>query len=224
MRGFGAISLAILLAVPPAAALPAAGPPQSSGTTTEVDRILARIENDIITANDVRELARYQELVEGKARDDAAILHELIDQWVVTTAARQANFPEPEESEVTKQLDGLEKRFASPEAFQARLRQVGLTEAGLRRIVARQLYLTRYLDYRFRAGVQVRRQQIENYYNRELAPKLRAEGKAVPPLADVRREIRALLVERGIARQTDEWLKETEAHLEIQLPSAEKQP
>jgi hypothetical protein len=222
MRGFGAISLAVLLAMPVAAALPTAAAPQAR--TTEVDRILARIENDIITASDVRELARYQELVEGKAKDDAAILRELIDQWVVATAARQSNFAKPDESEVTQQLDRIAKRFGSPQAFQARLRQVGLTEAGLRRIVARQLYLTRYLDYRFRAGVQVDRPKVENYYNQELVPKLRAEGKAVPPLAEVHGEIRELLVQRGIEKQTDQWLKEAEAHLQVHLSSAEKQP
>jgi hypothetical protein len=216
MRSLGTIGLAVLLAAPAAAA------PRPQ--TAVVDRILARIENDIITASDVRELARYQELVEGKAKNDAAILHELIDQWVVETAARQANYPKPEENEVTKQLDQLEKRFGSPQAFQARLRQVGLSKAGLRRIVARQLYLTRYLDYRFRAGVRVDRQEIEKYYNQELTPKLRAEGKAVPPLAEVRREIHELLVQRDIEQQTEEWLKETEAHLKVHLLPAEKQP
>jgi len=216
MRTLSTCLLAVLLAAPAAAG------PQAQ--TSLVDRILARIQNDIITASEVRELERYQELVEGKAKSDAAAMRELIEQWVVGSAAQQANFPKPEEKDVTEEINRLEKLFGSPQAFQARLRQVGLSEADLRRLVARQIYLTRYVDYRFRTAIQVDREQIEKYYNQELAPKLRAEGKAVPPLADVRREIRELLVQRGIAQQTAQWLKDAEARLKIHLVPAEKQP
>ncbi len=222
MRARGTICLAILLAAPVLAAPSAQS--VAPVKTSVVDRIMVRIENDIVTESDVRELQRYQELIEGKAKSDSSALHELIDQWVVGNAAKQANFPPPSQTEVSKEVGEIEKRFGSPEAFRERLRQVGLTETDLRRLVARQIYLTRYVDYRFRMGVQVDRAEVEKYYNEELASKLRAAGKAVPPLSEVRRQIRELLVQRGLAQQTEQWLKETEARLNIHLVPAEKQP
>ena len=39
-----------------------------------IDRIVARIESDVILASDIRLLSRYQLLVEGKAESDAEIL------------------------------------------------------------------------------------------------------------------------------------------------------
>jgi len=62
----------------------ATAPPQSARV---VDRIVARIEDDIILQSQVRELAAFQELIEGRAESDDQILSELIEQWVVQTEA-----------------------------------------------------------------------------------------------------------------------------------------
>ncbi len=48
-----------------------------------VDRIVGRVENDIILLSDVKELKEYQELVNGKSESDSAIVDRLIDQWIV---------------------------------------------------------------------------------------------------------------------------------------------
>src|SRR5215467_10967018 len=55
-----------------------------------IDRIVARVENDVILLSDVRLLARYQLLVDGKSESDAEILDRLIDQWIVRTEATVA--------------------------------------------------------------------------------------------------------------------------------------
>ena len=58
-----------------------------------VDRIVARIEDDIITQSEVRELAAYQQLIDGQAESDDRLLSELIEQWVVNNEATAAHFP-----------------------------------------------------------------------------------------------------------------------------------
>jgi len=186
-----------------------------------VDRIVARIEDDIITLSEVRELGRYQQLVEGRAGSDDRLLAELIDQWIVNSEATAARFPRPIEPEVNRELDGLEKQFASPEAYRARLRELGLS-AAVRRIVERQLYLVRYLDYKFRPAAQVDAEAIEKYYREQLTPQLTAVGQTVPPLDSVEDEIRELLTERQIGERTSRWLDETRSRLKIELPAQAK--
>jgi hypothetical protein len=70
-----------------------------------IDRIAARIENDVILLSDVRLLSRYQLLVEGKSEDDAQILNRLIDQWIVrneaTVARRRTTTKRGESSRVS---------------------------------------------------------------------------------------------------------------------------
>jgi parvulin-like peptidyl-prolyl isomerase len=193
-----------------------AGAPLTPSAQQVVDRIVARIEDDIITLSEVRELGRYQQLVQGSSEDDDRLLAELIDQWIVNSEATAARFPRPIEAEVNRELDRLEKQFASPEAYRARLQELGLS-ATVRRIVERQLYLVRYLDYKFRPTSQVDAEAIEKYYREQLTPQLTARGQTVPPLESVEDEIRELLTERQISERASRWLDETRSRLKIEL-------
>ena len=85
-------------------------PPQSARV---VDRIVARIEGDIILESQVRELGAFQELIEGHAESDDKLLEELIEQWVVETEATASHFPQPAQSEVDRELARLKGQFAN---------------------------------------------------------------------------------------------------------------
>ncbi len=187
-----------------------------------VDRIVARVEDDIITLSEVRELGRYQQLVQGRSDSDDPLLAQLINQWIVNTEATAARFPRPTETEVNGQLDRLGKQFPSAEAYYSRLRELGLTAAGVRRLVGRQLYLARYLDYKFRPVAQVEASAIEKYYREQLVPTLSARGQTVPPLENVQEQIRELLVEREISERADRWLQETRSRLKIEFGTTGK--
>src|SRR6202011_514006 len=117
--------------------------------------IAARVEGDIILLSEVRTLSRYQILVDGKAESDAAILDRLIDQWIARNEAETARLPHPTAAESTHGVEHLQASFASPEEYQARKKQAGLSDKEIQRMVAEQLYLSDYLDSRFRPAVQV---------------------------------------------------------------------
>ncbi len=87
----------------------------------------------------------------------------------------------------------------------------------VRRMVARQIYLARYLDYKFRPSVQVDDPAIEMYYNKELVPALAAKNQTPPPLDNVREEIREVLVQRGITERASSWFEETKSRLNIEI-------
>src|ERR1700756_2985129 len=93
-----------------------------------LDQIAARVEKDIILLSEVRTLSRYQMLVDGKAESDAAILDRLIDQWIVRNEADTARFPHPSELEIAHGVEHLQASFASPDEYQARKIQSGLTD------------------------------------------------------------------------------------------------
>jgi hypothetical protein len=100
----------------------AARAPQAFGGRTAlpqsarvVDRIVARIEGDIILQSQLRELGALQQLIDGRAESDEKLLDELIEQWVVQTEATGAHFPQPAQSEVDRELQRLQANFGSPE-------------------------------------------------------------------------------------------------------------
>ncbi len=182
-----------------------------------MDRIVARIEDDILTLSEVRELGRYQQLVDGRAASDDRLLAQLIEQWIVNTEASAARYPRPTEAEVDRELERLRRQFASPEIYGERLQRLGLSAAVVRRLVERQIYLARYLDYKFRPAAQLGAAVIEKYYAEELAPSLAARGQAAPALETVQDQIRELLMQREISRRAAQWLEETRSRLKIEL-------
>lgn len=182
-----------------------------------IDGIVVRIEDDIITESDARELESFQQLVNGRARSRAEVIDELLDQWIVQTEAATARFPQPSAARVDAQFAQLEKQFSSPEAFRTRLSELGLTEKAVRRLLEKQFYLTRFLDYRFRPTAQVDQKRIEAYYHGEFASQLESQNQALPPLDSVQARIRELLTEHDINERSTQWLQETKAHLRIDI-------
>jgi parvulin-like peptidyl-prolyl isomerase len=193
-------------------------------TTRVVDHIVARIEGDIILQSQVRQLGAFQQLIEGRAETDDKLLEELIEQWVVETEASAAHFPEPAQSEVDRELKRLQEHFASPEKYAARLKEQGLSSADVRQLLSRQIYVERYLDYKFRPSVQVEPADIEAYYRKELLPELSKKNQPAPARAAVEEKIRELLVQRGISDLTAKWLDETKSRLKIEIEPAGGKP
>jgi len=181
-----------------------------------VDRIVARVENDIILQSDVRELKEYQELVDGKSESENTILDRLIDQWIVRSEAELSRFPEPKDEEIDRGVSRVAKSFGSPEEYEARKKQSGLNDAEVRKIVAAQLYLSNYLDSRFRPSVQIDEKAIVDFYQNAVVPKAKARGQEAPTLDDARDIIQEALVQSDINDQADRWLKESRARLHVQ--------
>jgi len=181
-----------------------------------LDQIAARVESDVILLSEVRTLSRYQLLANGKSEGDAAILDRLIDQWIVRSEADTARFPHPTDVEIAHGVEHLQASFASPEEYEGRKKQSELSDKEIRRMVAEQLYLSNYLDSRFRPAVQVDAKQVEDFYQQSVVPRAKAHNQAPPPLDASREYIQEALVQRGINDQAEVWLKESRARLHVE--------
>jgi parvulin-like peptidyl-prolyl isomerase len=209
-----AIAVLLVLAT---TALPgvASAVPQQQGRV--VDRIVARVEGDVILLSQVRELAAFQRLVDGRAESDDRLLSELVEQWIVQAEANTSHFPQPSSSEVDREMARLAGRFTTPEAYAAKLRELGLSTTPVRRMLTQQIFLTRYLDDKFRPSVQIEPSQVHTYYQKELLPELAKKHQPVPPETAVEAQIRELLIQREITNRTAKWLDETKGRLRIEI-------
>jgi hypothetical protein len=161
-------------------------------------------------------LSRYQQFLDGKSETDAQILERLIDQWIVRTEANVSRFPQPSDAEIERSVGRVRKSFTSTEEYEARKKQSGLSDAEVREMATAQLYLSNYLDSRFRAGVQIDPKTIEDFYQKSVVPRAKARGQEPPPLEAARDLIQEALVQRGINDQADQWLIESKARLHIE--------
>lgn len=181
-----------------------------------VDRIVARVEKDIILLSDVRELEEYQELVNGKSESESAIVDRLIDQWIVRSEAQLSRFPEPKSEEIDLEVTRVVKSFASPKEYEERKKQSGLNDAEVRKIVTAQLYLNNYLDSRFRPSVQIDEKAVVDFYQNAVVPRAKARGQEPPTLDASRDIIQDALVQSDIDEQAARWLKESRDRLHVQ--------
>jgi parvulin-like peptidyl-prolyl isomerase len=202
-------------------AFAASVPPQSARV---VDRIMARIEGDIILQSQVRELGAFQQLIESHADSDEKLLDELIEQWVVETEATASHFPQPAQSEVDRELTRLKESFANPGQYASRLNELGLSATQIRELLTRQIFVERYIDYKFRPSVQIEPADIDAYYKKELLPDLAKKNQPAPARAAVEEQIRELLLQREISDLTLKWLEDTKSRLKIEIEPAGGKP
>jgi hypothetical protein len=189
-----------------------------------VDRIVARVDSDVITQSEIDELGRFQQLMDGKQQSAEDRLRELVEQWMVNREASFSGYHPPKPEDVQKAYASLQKRFPSPETFAQKLKALGLTPDDVRKMIERQIVLSGYLDYKFRPEVQVNEKDIEDYYRNTLVPELKRKGQPVPPLESVADRIRELLVERGISRLSAEWLDQMRERWKVEKIGGPQSP
>jgi hypothetical protein len=189
-----------------------------------IDRVAARVENDIILVSDIRELARYQMLMEGKSESDAQILDRLIDQWIVRNEATVSRYPQPSDEEVQRSLARLTRTFSSPEEFAERRQQSGLSKEELLATVKSELYLRNYLDTRFRPAIQIEEKDVEGFYKTRVVPRAESRGQAPPTFEAAREFIQEELVQQAIDEQAERWLKESRSRIRVETLLSENKP
>ena len=208
---------ALAAAQPVAAAAQSSSAPSAVATGQTIDGIAARIDTDVITDSEVRELADFQMLVDGSSKSRDELIQELSDQWIVRGEAETARYPRPSDKDVDNAYAQLVAQFPSQEEFDKRCAQAGLTPDAVRRQLSEQLYLSRFLDFRFRPAAEISDADVQKYYDDEFVPQLKAKGEAVPSLDKVQQTIREVLIQRDITDRANQWLDDTRSRLQIDV-------
>ena len=99
----------------------------------------------------------------------------------------------------------IAKRFPTPADLDAALQRVELTPDELRALVKRQLQVEAYVQERFAPLVFVSNDEIDAYYRGTWSQQRRQRGLAIPQLAEVREEIRALLRASRLEQEIEKW-------------------
>ncbi len=122
---------------------------------------------------------------------------------------------------MNREVARIPSSFPNPQAYNQRLAALGLTPETVKRIVAREIYLARYLDYKFRPAVQVDDDDIAKYYREQLVPDAHRQTRDQSVPADqVTEQIRELLVQQGVNERAATWFDETKSRLKIEIEPA----
>ena len=171
------------------------------------DRVVAVVDEEAVLLSDVEEVIGLGLVDRQPGESDEAlqarVLEGLIDHQLRFQAAERFGFGQVPVEDIEQQVDAIRDRFPDPAAFAARLAELGLAEVELRQLVARQLMVLNYVDERLGARVFVSLDDIRTYYDDELVPQLTSQGQPVPPLEEVREQIRQVIKQRRLLDEVE---------------------
>jgi hypothetical protein len=110
-------------------------------------------------------------------------------------------------AEIRKELPACVRlNCASDAGWKAFLASHGLTAERVDSYLRFRLEILRFVEQRFRQGIQITAQEIESYYHDTLLPQY-AVGEATPTLDKVSQRIQEILLQQQVNVLFDEWLE-----------------
>ncbi|HEY8133438.1 MAG TPA: hypothetical protein VII12_16300, partial [Thermoanaerobaculia bacterium] len=162
-----------------------------------IDRIAALVDRQVLTVSEVSQMAeiRFFPRTSGQSEDDYRrfILDSLIAQALRFRDVERFGAEDVSKDSIEARVLQIQKRFASPEEFNAELQRAQLTLDEVRALVKRQLQVEGYIQERFAPMIFVSTDEIESYYRGTWSQQRRQRDLPIPPLAEVQDEIRTLL-------------------------------
>jgi peptidyl-prolyl cis-trans isomerase SurA len=218
---------AVLLALLPDAGRVRAqtAPAASGGKIVVLDRVVAVINGEAILQSDVDEemhfaaLEPFQSDVAGEKGTDTRqfALRRLISRSLIEQQMKeQQQFNiDVSDTDVQKSLDELRSHLPicakynckTIEGWDAFLDVNGLTNDEVIDHWRQRLAILRFIDQRFRTGIRISENSIEDYYAKSVVPVFAQQQQKAPPLKDVSARIQDVLLEQQVNLLLQDWLK-----------------
>jgi hypothetical protein len=202
-----------------------------------LDRVVAVVNNRAILASDLRTEMRMSVLTPaegpGQSVDTAHdALERLISRSLIIQQIRDeeelSTRPTPEEiaarlSELRKELPAcVRAHCVTDEGWKAFLDEQELTQRQVEFYLRSRLELLRFIELRFRQGIQISHDEVQSYYINLLVPQY-LPGQKVPTLDQVAPRIEEILLQQKVNELFSDWLDNLRKQGEIEVldPSLE---
>ena len=200
---------------------PAAKMPEVQGT--ELDRVDAIVNGDLILDSDVDQERRFAALLPyGEAsgaydRDQA--VERLINRDLILQQSKLQPGNEISDAAAEKDLDALRKAIPTCKEFHCEtqvgwdkfLASEGFTEQSLLVLWKQRMEVLAFIEQRFRMGIKVTPDEIKAYYEKTMLP-LYAQQHVTPPTLDtLSKRIEEVLLQQRVSSLLDNWLQSLRA-------------
>ncbi len=207
---------------------------QPASSSIVLDRVVAVVNRRVLLASDLDDEMRLSILEpsnnSSQALTPTQALAKLVSRTLVEEQMRQEDMSsiEPAQKEVESRLHELRTDLpacvrahcSNAAGWSAFLAAQGLTEQRVEAYLRSRMEILRFIEQRFRQGIQIEPQQVEQYYRKTMLPQY-APGETVPPLDEVAARIREILLEQQVNDLFDNWLANLrqQGNVEILDPS-----
>jgi hypothetical protein len=187
-----------------------------------VDRIAVSVDNDVVTTSDIDREIRVTAFQNGKPPDFSpaarrAAADRLVEQQLIRRELETRRYPMPTAADAASDVEKfIHTRFKDAADYNRALAAAGLAAQDVSGQFLWERALLDFVDARFRLGVQVTDQQVQDYFDKVVKPAAEAAhpGAAVS-LEDYRAQIEQTLAGPLVDRQLDDWLKQVRQRANI---------
>jgi len=180
-----------------------------------IDRIAVSVGNRVITTSDIERQIRLSAFLSGTKPDLSAdarrkTAEAMIDQKLIRSELEASRYPEPDAAELdAAYAEFKDKYFKTDDEYRRALAEYGITEADAKEQLHWQRTFASFVSLRFRAAVQVTDQDVEEYFDKTVAPAARAaKADGSITLDEFRDRIRSKLTGDREDQQMNQWLME----------------
>jgi peptidyl-prolyl cis-trans isomerase SurA len=186
-----------------------------------VDRIAAVVDRQVLTVSEVNQMVELRFFPRPANQPDDDYRHDVLDSLI----AQALRFRDVErfgaedipKDSIEARVQEMTRRFASPAEFDAAVAHAELTPDEVRALVKRQLQVEAYIQERFSPLIYIANDDLETYYRGPWTTQRRQRGLAVPPLAEVREEIRSLLKSTRLQEEIEKWTAQLRARANVDV-------
>lgn len=190
----------------------------AAATAEPVDHIAAAVNYEVITASELTLAVALNERLGTPGRDrktlESETLDGLINRRLLVQEARRLRFVEVSDQEIDAEVETVRKRFGSDDAFNDFLKTQDMTQQELARMLGEQLLVQKFIEKKIGLFVRVSRDEAETYYH---AHEAQYQGKFFP---DVQKDIIALLMDREVGRELDQYVAELRSKADLRINPA----
>jgi hypothetical protein len=185
-----------------------------------VDQILTLVNDEVITRIDLLwSLAMDPQAPNPANGINSDLLRQkldvMIDEKLINQEATRIPTTDVTQEEIDAKRKALIAAFPTQAAFLERIQGVGLTAEKLDELLRQRILIDKYVAFRFESFVFVTDQEVQEYYEQKLSPKLKEKGAVAPPLSEVIDKIRILLKEEKKGGELERWLTSARQRAEI---------
>ena len=187
-----------------------------------IDRIAVSVGSRVITESQLDREVRVTAFENGAKLDLSPEVKRktgdrMVEQALIRRELESGRYPSPSASDVESELAKFKKsRFPDDGEYGRALLEYGITDQDVRDRFSWEAALEQFFEIRFRPGVQVSEQEIQQYFEKTIKPLAEKAHPGVPAsLEDYREEIEKTLSGAVANVQMDTWLQQTRRRTDV---------
>jgi peptidyl-prolyl cis-trans isomerase SurA len=191
----------------------------ATGRAELIDRVVASVNNDVITLSELRQAVAFNAALGGKGNGrqlERETRDGLINGRLLLQEAYRLKFAEASEQDIAAEVGRLRQRLGSDDAYREFLDRTGLTEERLMRMLGDRLLIERFVEKKIGLFARVSRDEAQSYFQDH--PNEFKDKR----FAQVQKSITEHLSQQKVSQQLDQYIAELRDRAVIRLNPLEE--